>query len=42
MTHRMRKCFGATPAEALRRDYCGSAQARHLGTCYGETPAEAL
>ena len=42
MSRRIRKRYGATPAEALWRDACGSAQARHQRTRYGETPAEAL
>ena len=48
MARRLRKRYrqrvrsDETPAEALWRDDCGSAQARHLRTCYGETPAEAL
>ena len=42
MARRLRKRSDETPAEALWRDACGSAQAIHLRTRYGETPAEAL
>ena len=42
MSRRLRKRFDETPAEALWRDACGSAQGRHLRTRYGKTPAEAL
>ena len=50
MEHRMRKHFGATPAEALWRDVCGGAVrdpsgstlARFLRTLSAATTAEAL
>ena len=42
MARRMRKRFGATPAEALWRDDCGGALARRLRRLCGATPAQAL
>ena len=42
MARRMRKRFGATPAEELWRDDCGSALARRLRRLYGATTAQAL
>ena len=42
MEHRMRKRFGATPAEALWPDDCGSALTRRMRMRCGAPPVEAL
>ena len=42
MTQGPRRCYGATSAETIWRDVCGSAMARRLRRRYGATSAEAL
>ena len=42
MAHRMRKHFGATPAEALWRDICARAMAGRLRKRYDASSTEAL
>ena len=42
MTKGPMKCYGATSAETIRRDDCGSAMARRMRRRHGATSAEAL